>query len=197
MIGTISPMVDGERATGRRAAAHWLHLGGAVIGGTLAGVMIGLIGTALLSPQLALAATFVLAGLYGLHELGMLQMPTPERQHQVPIAWRARLPARITATAYGLMLGAGFLTHITTTTYYVMWFTAVATGVPLWAAAVGATYGAARGVPPFMLAALSTRGSGSFGRYDRIIRGDGRVVHIANGLVLVGMAGLLGVRFID
>lgn len=197
MIGTISPMVDGERKAGRRAAAHWAHLGGTVVGGAVAGGAIGLIGAALLAPGLAAVVTLGFAGLYGLHEFRILRMPTPERRQQVPVSWRKTLPTRATAAAYGLVLGAGFLTHITATTYYVMWLAAVATGVPFWAVIVGATYGAARGLPPFLLASTPKRHSEVFDSYERLIRGDGRMVHAANGLVLAAVVALVGIGLVN
>jgi hypothetical protein len=197
MIGTIGPMVNGERGVGRRAAAHWFHLGGAVLGGASAGAVIGWVGSALISPEVAARLTLGFAGLYAFHELGIIRMPTPERHRQVPVAWRTTLPVRVTAAVYGLMLGAGFLTHITTTTTYVMWIAAVASGEPLWSVVVGATYGAARGLPPFILASLSKRRPASVAIYDRVIRGDGRRVHLSNGLLLAVVVGLVGVGLIN
>jgi len=53
-----------------------------------------------------------------------------------------------------------------------------------------------RGLPPFILVSLSKRHPESFAIYDRLIRGDGRVVHISNGLVLAVIVGLVGVGLI-
>src|SRR4051794_24287336 len=90
-------------------------LGGALTGLLLAwlGSLVGL-GSAWLALPLAL-----LALAYALRELGLLNLPMPNRAWQVPNTWlhRNRLGGSI---AFGLVLGSGLFTFVEFSSFYVL-----------------------------------------------------------------------------
>ncbi len=56
---------------------------------------------------------------YGLHELRLLRMPTPQIKRQVPISWRTQYHPLKTALLYGYHLALNFTTYIPITTLYI------------------------------------------------------------------------------
>jgi len=63
-----------------------------------------------------------------LHELGVINLPVLRVRRQVQRGLRARWPLWKTAWAYGLQLGTGTVTRVTTTTPYVLWLAIVLIG---------------------------------------------------------------------
>lgn len=187
MVGTILPMVHGDRRRKRRPVAHWAHLTGAVIAGASVGALLGWFGSSLQSAQLGsavLAATCAVALGYALHEAGLIKLPTPQRHSQVPIGWRSQYAPSVAAAMYGLGLGVGLLTHITTATFYVVCALCVASGSPLIGAITMGAYGLARGLPAVVLALVSRDLTDAFRMHDRFDRWGSRFVHVANGAAL-------------
>lgn len=187
MIGTISPMVDGERVRGHWPMSHWLHIAGTVAGGAAVGFVLGLVGGQIPRLVSVIAATAVVFA-YSLHELRIITVPMPERSAQVPVGWRSTYPVRAVALAYGLLLGAGALTHVTVATTYAVWFVELSVGSAAAGAAIGATYGLARGLPPAVIVIMGFRG---WLAYDRFVRCHDRRIHAANGIGLAFAAGVL------
>jgi len=156
MVGTVVPMVYGLNNGGRRTKAHIAHLAGAVAGGAIVGVTSGLAG-GLAGERLpaVLVIPAVLAVAYAFHELGLADLPMPQRHRQVPVSWRSTYSPSVAAAMYGVGLGVGWLTHITTASFYVACALVVAVGDPLFGALALGLYGFGRGLPPFVLASLS------------------------------------------
>jgi hypothetical protein len=73
--------------------------------------------------------------------------PLPERRAQVPTRWLQWRSRASTATAFGLVIGAGAFTRLRHATAWVLALALVAAPT-IWAAvACGAIYGAVRGLP--------------------------------------------------
>ena len=84
MVGTISPMVHGDRQSGQRLAILALHTLGYLSGGGAVGYLVGAFGETLLKradPATHRLSVLVLTGFVGLlyssRELGLLQVPSP------------------------------------------------------------------------------------------------------------------------
>lgn len=148
MLASISPL--GERA---RASRWWLTVsayvlgsavGGAAVGAT-AGLLVGLL------PELPLTVTAtVLAALFALGVLADrrawgLSLPTVRRQ--VSQSWVGRYRGWVTGVGYGVQLGLGVVTIVTSATVYAVVLLAGLSGHPLPGAAVGLTFGVARALP--------------------------------------------------
>ena len=152
MMASINPL--GERARSNR---WWLTVAaftaGCILGGWALGVAAGaaglLVALATAEPEgAAVAVTGALALTAGLAELAAWPVPTFPRQ--VDEAWLGRYRGWVYGAGYGVQLGAGLATTVTTAAVYAMAGVAVllgATGRPEWAQAFGAVFGLARAVP--------------------------------------------------
>lgn len=146
MVGTIAPVVYRNSSLSWRKAATVYTLG-SISGGALTGVTVGFLGSFLpASSYHSYVPLFIglVAISYSLHEMHIVALPHPEWRRQVPAHWRYRFHPYITAGAFGLLLGAGFTTFISTTSYYVVWLTVSLYGSPALGAFLFAIYGAAR-----------------------------------------------------
>lgn len=152
MMASINPL--GERARGNRwwltAAAFTAGslLGGWALGAVAgaAGVLLGLVTAGSASGALIVAGALTLAA--GLAELAAWPVPTLRRQ--VDEAWLGRYRGWVYGGGFGIQLGAGLVTTVTTGAVYAMVGLAVllgATGGPEWAQVVGAVFGLARACP--------------------------------------------------
>ncbi len=116
--------------------AQWLptfgaHALGYVIGGAL--LAAGLAAAAWLLPWNGFfGATLVALGLiglaYGLHQLGIVRMPYPQRRCQVSHGARLHLPMWRTGLLYGWDLGRNFVTYVRTPILYLVVAAAVLSG---------------------------------------------------------------------
>ncbi|HET7488666.1 MAG TPA: hypothetical protein VFJ85_12110 [Acidimicrobiales bacterium] len=151
MLASITPL--GERARGNRwwrtaaALAAGSVLGGWALGaaaggaGALAAVAVGPLGV-------AGVVVAVLAAAAGVAELAGWRAPTARRQ--VDEAWIGRYRGWVYGAGFGLQLGAGVLTTVTTAAVYAVVAAGAvlgAAGAPGWAQVAGAAFGAARAVP--------------------------------------------------
>lgn len=187
MIGTIIPMVYGAPDHKRGPSIAAAHLVGAVVGASLLGAFLGSVGLALQGVGLRVNGLVVVAIcslVYATHELGAVRLPTPELHRQVPAHWRSSFSPPVAAGLYGLALGAGVVTHITTATFYVVCVAAVALGDPIVGAIVLGAFGFGRGLPVLLLSFGSRDIADAFRRSDRVARWDARWVHVANGQAL-------------
>ncbi len=148
MLASITPL--GERA---RNSRWWLtagfHVAGAVAGGASAGAVMGGLGAAagtLAQPGPALVA--VLAGILALGGAvaDWRRWPVPSLHRQVNEDWLTRYRGWVYGAGFGLQLGLGVATIVTTAAVYVMLGLAVLTGSAAGGAAVGAAYGTTRGL---------------------------------------------------
>jgi hypothetical protein len=120
---------------------------GAIVGGATVGVLFYASGAALLARErhgVTFAATLVVSLAVLLEFRGRLR-PLPELGVQVPSRWLRWRNKKLTAAAYGLVLGGGIFTYLHHATAYVFWIV-VAFGPSQTAALLlGGLYGAQRG----------------------------------------------------
>ena len=133
------------------------------------------------------------AMLYAARELFGLPVPLFDRKKQVPDWWRTFYSPPVAAGLYGAGLGIGFLTFLRYGTYVVVCIVTVVSGDVLVGAALGATFGIARGLTA--LAAARTTDEGGAGLVVARLEGiaASRGPRIANGLAcaLLGLAAVI------
>jgi hypothetical protein len=148
MLASIHPL--GERSRGNR---FWitaaLHAVGAAAGGAAAGAFAGTAGWGLVeagvSPRaLTIAGLAIAVGFTVLEATGRVGL-VPHWRRQVNERWFDDYRRWIYAVGYGLQLGAGVVTIVTSTTVYMVLVLAAITGSPLWGAVVGTVFGLVRG----------------------------------------------------
>lgn len=144
MAWTMGPAVSRVRRR-RLLRMHCLSL---VLGATTAAAVFVLTGAlaqradATGSRAVAAGAAVIAVG-WAMRALGLPGIPYPRSHWQVPEHWRTGMPAYFTLSAYGYLLGLGFLTDVVMPAYWVLvaitvvsgntaaialgWFTYVAT----------------------------------------------------------------------
>ncbi|WP_426563056.1 hypothetical protein ACPPVT_19080 [Angustibacter sp. McL0619] len=194
MLSSISPL--GERA--RRA--RWgltvtAYLVGSLVGGAVVGVLAASLGTLLPSswwgsPLAAgLVALAVLTGL--LLDVRSGGHGPPSWRRQVDEAWLTRYRGWVYGLGFGLQLGAGVLTIVTSSTVYAVLLLAVWSATPAVGLVLGAVFGLARALP--ILALHGVRSPGDlhvfFKRLDRWRRPVDRLSRGALVVTAVVVAG--------
>lgn len=145
MLSSISPL--GQRADGlswwRAATAHLL---GSACAGAAAGAALGGL-AALTGPVTGSTRALLVAGLAvvaltcaALDSTGRV----PGIRRQVDEGWLVTYRDWVYGLGYGLQLGLGVVTIVSSASVYLTAVLAAATGSPLWGAVVGAGFGAAR-----------------------------------------------------
>jgi hypothetical protein len=104
----------------------------------------------------------VIAGLA--FDLGALGVRLPSVRRQVDEGWRARYRGWVWGVGYGLQLGVGVVTIVTTSTVYATWVAALVSGGVFAGAAIGAAFGLARALPVLSVAGVR--------RQDQLLRVD-------------------------
>jgi hypothetical protein len=154
MLGSITPL--GERGRGSR---WWLTVMAYLVGSTLGGVALGgglgLIGSSFVrgmpvAARLAVVAVAVLAGF--LMDLGAFGLRLPTVHRQVDEGWRGGSGGLVWGFGYGIQLGAGVVTVVTTSTVYAAWLAAGLSGGAVAGALIGATFGVVRAAPVLSVA---------------------------------------------
>jgi hypothetical protein len=131
MLGSITPL--GER--GRRS--RWgltlsAYVVGSLIGGAVFGAIVGAAGSAIgvaawsVGVRLSIVAAALAVGLVADLQIGGVRLPTVHRQ--VDEEWRTRYRGWVWGSAFGLQLGVGVVTVVTTSTVYVTWLAAGLSG---------------------------------------------------------------------
>lgn len=175
MLGSITPL--GERGRGSR---WWLtvsaYVVGSVLGGLATGAAFGVLGAVTVgalevstSVRLVVLGLALLAGLALDLRIGGLKLPTIHRQ--VDEEWRTRYRGWVWGLGFGLQLGTGVVTIVTTSTVYVTWLAAALTGSVGGGAVVGLVFGLARALPVFSVAGVR--------RPDQLLRVDGVLTRLA------------------
>ena len=149
MLASIHPL--GERARDRSwGVTVSAYLAGSVAGGALVGAVLGLAGLALhelagVGPVLraALAVVVCLAGLAFDLRVGGLRTPTVRRQ--VDDEWMFRYRSWVYGSGFGVQLGMGVVTIVTTASIYAAFALALLSASPAGGALVGLTFGLTRG----------------------------------------------------
>ncbi|MGI8536413.1 MAG: hypothetical protein ACR2K2_07905 [Mycobacteriales bacterium] len=150
MLTSITPL--GERGRhGRWAVTTTAYVLGSVLGGAAVGTLAGTVGwlLPLESAAFATAALVVLAvaaALAAAVEGGLLpRLPTVRRQ--VDEDWLHRYRGWVYGLGFGLQLGAGLVTIVTSPTLHLTLALAVLTGSPAGGAVVGVVFGLTRALP--------------------------------------------------
>lgn len=194
MVGTILPIVYRERKQNDGSVALFLHGLGYVVGAAFLGGLAGTVGNLVfrqmeLTPTtlLILALTGFVSLMYSLREFGLLYVPIPQLERQVPHKWRLALPQRMMALAYGFALGVGITTRIPVGTFYVPLVWAILIGEPLLSATCMAAFGLGRTLP-LLWAANGVASVSDCRHLARNLQSWEPLVHTTNGLAL-GIAG--------
>ncbi len=194
MVGTILPVVYGQRASGELPIGHWLHLASSVVGAALLGTSLGALGAIVgLDSSVAAEVTAIVAIAYVAAALELVHLPAPERHAQVPAAWRAQYPPVVMSIGYGVTLGAGVFTHIWVYSFYplLVWIFLAAgpwVGLLVWSA-----FGLGRALPVLVIGTRTTDIQEAFQATQRLEPWS-QVVYVLDGLILALIAGyLLGV----
>jgi hypothetical protein len=165
MVWTIAPAVSGRH----RRQVLIVHGVGLVAGAMTMCFMLILMASGIAAlhigspPWLRAAAASVLVAWSFTVATGR-GLPYPRSHWQVPERWRATLPLKATAGAYGYLLGLGPLTDVVLPTYWLLvGITLTTAGGAAWALLAWVTYASVR-------AAVTVRG---VGRYASTCAADG------------------------
>src|SRR3954454_5081940 len=150
MLSSISPL--GERAR----AARWgltvtAYVVGSLLGGTAIGAVAGAVGAAL--PRTWLTSPAAVWAVVALLLVGLVldlrsgSQGLPSWRRQVDEAWLARYRGWVYGLGFGLQLGAGVLTIVTSSTVYAALLLAAWSGQVWVGLLIGATFGLARALP--------------------------------------------------
>jgi hypothetical protein len=173
MLGSITPL--GERGRGSR---WWLtvtaYVIGSALGGLVAGALAGLAGTFLVpglggGGRLAILVAAIVIGLA--FDLGVAGLRLPTVRRQVDDEWRARYRGWVWGLGFGLQLGVGVVTIVTTSIVYAVWLAAGLSGTVGAGALIGAAFGLARAVPVFAVARVR--------RPEQLLRVDTTLARLA------------------
>src|SRR5688572_22456308 len=147
MLSSITPL--GERGRGRRweVTAAW-YVAGSLLGGTALGGLLGLVGEVLPPPTTATAVVLALLCLVGAAldaRLFGTRLPTIRRQ--VNEDWLDTYRGWVIGFGFGVQLGLGVTTIVTTSTVYLTLAAALLSGAWQAGALVGAVFGLVRALP--------------------------------------------------
>jgi hypothetical protein len=161
MLGSLNPLVQRVR-NGRWWTTTVLYVGGAVIGGMLAGTISGAMGATLRTitgePNGKVAIAILAAsGVFGaLIDLGPLRLRLPTTLRQVDETWRYHYRNWVYAAGYGFQLGLGIMTIVTTASVYATLGAAFLTGSWQLGGLLGAWFGLARSLSIFSVARVKS-----------------------------------------
>lgn len=118
-----------------------------------------------------------------LHSFGLVTVPLPKINRQVPRNWMSRWPLLATAVGYGLQLGAGITTRVTHVSTWVALLGALLTADAANGALLFSVYGLMRSLPPVIGGPASASPEGSFGLALRFARYDATASRLAQWLL--------------
>lgn len=148
MLSSITPL--GERARGNRwALTAMAYVAGSVVGGAGVGAALGSVGMFL--TEVPLAIRLAVAGGAALLGAGIdmtssrLSLPTVHRQ--VDEAWLRQYRGWVYGAGFGVQLGAGMATIVTSAATYVAFALSLLSGSALAGALIGGAFGLVRAAP--------------------------------------------------
>jgi hypothetical protein len=158
MLASIHPL--GERARGRRwGITVSAFVAGAGAAGATAGGLLGLAGTTVRDHAGVplVVASVVLVGLTGIAlDLGLAGIRLPTVRRQVNEDWLHRYRGGVYGFGFGVQLGLGVATIVTTAAVYLTFVLAFFAGSAWAGLAIGATFGLARGASLLVAAGVET-----------------------------------------
>lgn len=153
MLTSITPL--GEWGRGHRfALTAPTYVVGSVLGGVTTGALLGALGS--LGPVPPATALAVLAAACVLGLALDVRGRVPSWRRQVDERWLGRYRGWVYALGFGLQLGTGVVTIVTSTLTYAAWLVALLTGDVLVGAVLGATFGLVRALPIVLAARVRT-----------------------------------------
>jgi hypothetical protein len=190
MLGSITPL--GERGRNRRwGITVTTYVIGSVLGGVAIGGALGWLGAEAgvgdlsVAARLGVLAIAVLVGIAFDLRLAGLRLPSVRRQ--VNEDWMVRYRSWVYGLGFGLQLGLGVVTIVTTSAIYAMLLAAVLSGSAAAGALVGGVFGFVRAAIVFAVAGVHR--PDQLGRADVLLRRwDGWTRRTA-----IGVSGVLGV----
>ncbi len=190
MLGSITPL--GERSRNRRwGITVTTYVLGSVLGGLAIGGTLGWLGAAAgvgdlsVAVRLGVLALAVVVGIAFDLGLGGLRLPTVHRQ--VNEDWMVRYRSWVYGLGFGLQLGLGVVTIVTTSAIYAMLLAAALSGSAAAGALIGGVFGFVRAAVVFAVAGVKR--PEQLGRADVLLRRwDGWTRRAA-----IGVSGALGV----
>ncbi len=148
MLTSITPL--GERGRGRRwgSTTAWYVIG-STVGGALLGAVSGALALAFgqLSPALRVVALVGAAGCLVAASTDAFGVRLPSWKRQVDENWLRRYRGWVVGGGFGVQLGSGLATIVSSAAVYAMLLLGVLTGSFWGAFAVGVTFGVCRSLP--------------------------------------------------
>lgn len=194
-----APKQPGRKGSSTPARRLGWHALGSILTGAPTGALIGGIGMLVggfLSVGIALGLWALVAALYGLHELGMLRMPTPMRRQQLPRRLRRTMEPWKVSFLFGAMIGPGFVIFIRSSAYYLLVLGLMLAGNPLLGAALFTLVSLGRCLPS-LAAIVHTRAGGTMPGFLSAMCLVDRRVQAITGAGLVGLAAFAAVAIIS
>jgi len=201
MVGTILPMVYGNTHRTkytRKPSVLVLYVIGCLTGSIATGLSLAMLGllTQAFRPvsgggySIVLAIVGILALVYGCHEFELMRAPAPQLRWQVPEQWRSQFAPSVVGLFYGLGLGPGLFTAITSASFYVLVFWVIVQRNLIGGAAVFGVYGLGRVSLLVLMYARFNQNRELF-KFSRELHRWKPLVHILNGLALSVVSGAL------
>jgi hypothetical protein len=193
MLASISPL--GERARSSRwGMTVTAYVLGSVVGGAALGLLAAALGSLLPSswrgsPTAAiLVAALLLAGL--LVDSGVARVRLPTWRRQVDEAWLGRYRGWVYGAGFGVQLGLGVVTIVTSTTVYATVLLCALSGSPPVGMALGTLFGLLRALPVLGLAGIHDRAA-LHRLFHRLDRWAPRADRLARATLATGAAALV------
>lgn len=156
MLTSITPLGERGRAN-RYAVTATAYLLGSVVGGAAIGAVFGSVGALALHSVSGHVLLGVLAGVAVAAAFADLAGRRPPSWHrQVNENWMQAYRGTVYGAGYGLQLGVGVVTIVTTASVYAAAASWLLVVHPLGGAVLGAVFGLARGVPLFATSGATT-----------------------------------------
>jgi hypothetical protein len=170
VLGSITPL--GERARGRRwGLTVAAYATGSTLGGVAAGAVLGALGSVVSAPlsvPLRVLVIGVAAALGVVVDARVAGLKLPSVGRQVNQEWMTRYRGWVYGIGFGVQLGIGVVTVVTTSALYVALLAALLTGTIGGGALVGGAFGLVRGAT--ILSAAGVRRSEQLGRVNTLLR---------------------------
>lgn len=157
-----------------------------VLSSGITGLLFGWLGSVLRLKDITYGLLFVgvVALLYGLKELGYIKLPMPQRKWQVPISWIIERKY-IGSFTYGLTIGAGYLTYITHSGFYIWTLLSFFLGSPYIGLIIGGIYGLGRSIPLIIGGIYIQKNNTNVAAFSQLVFVKGRLWHKISSILLL------------